>query len=218
MRNIKIILTLACFMAIPAYSQQSATTIDGLLDRVEQGKINDNQENQKRESEFRQKRDQQEILLADAETKKVMEEIRSTDLEALFEKNEVINNDLQDTLNERLGALKELFGVMQQVAGDARTRFDNSLTNIQYPDRSAFLEDLAKKITRNISVPTIGIGASKFCDGQILVADDMLGLSNFKPRFVKQYINLKKIIKKCVKNYAKDIKLRRFPSSENVYR
>ena len=80
------------------------------------------------------------------------------------------------------------------------------------------VEDLAKKITRNISVPTIGIGASKFCDGQILVADDMLGLSNFKPRFVKQYINLKKIIKKCVKNYAKDIKLRRFPSSENVYR
>ena len=70
MRNIKIILTLACFMAIPAYSQQSATTIDGLLDRVEQGKINDNQENQKRESEFRQKRDQQETLLADAEPKK----------------------------------------------------------------------------------------------------------------------------------------------------
>ena len=155
MKNIKIIIAVICFIALPAYSQQSATTIDGLLDRVEQGKINDNQENQKRESEFRQKRDQQETLLADAETKKVMEEIRSTDLEALFEKNEVINNDLQDTLNEILGALKELFGVMQQVAGDARTRFDNSLTNIQYPDRSAFLENLAKKIGSNSKLPSI---------------------------------------------------------------
>ena len=80
------------------------------------------------------------------------------------------------------------------------------------------VEDLAKKITRNISVPTIGIGASKFCDGQILVADDMLGLSNLTPKFVKQYINLKKIIEKYVKKYTRDIKLRRFPTSKNVYR
>ena len=155
MKNIKILLAVICFIALPAYSQQSATTIDGLLDRVQQGKINDNLENQKRETEFRQKRDQQETLLADAEIIKVNEEIRSTQLEALFEKNEAVNNDLQETLNERLGALKELFGVMQQVAGDARTRFDNSLTNIQYPDRSAFLEDLAKKIGSNSKLPSI---------------------------------------------------------------
>ena len=155
MKNIKIIIAVICFIALPAYSQQSATTIDGLLDRVQQGKVNDNQENQKREAEFRQKRDQQETLLADAEINKVNEEIRSTQLEALFEKNEAVNNDLQETLNERLGALKELFGVMQQVAGDARTRFDNSLTNIQYPDRSAFLEELAKKIGSNSKLPSI---------------------------------------------------------------
>ena len=155
MKNIKIIVAVICFIASPAYSQQSATTIDGLLDRVQQGKVNDNQENQKREAEFRQKRDQQETLLADAEINKVNEEIRSTQLEALFEKNEAVNNDLQETLNERLGALKELFGVMQQVAGDARTRFDNSLTNIQYPDRSAFLEELAKKIGSNSKLPSI---------------------------------------------------------------
>tara|TARA_B100000029_G_scaffold43146_1_gene39994 strand:+ start:1169 stop:1948 length:780 start_codon:yes stop_codon:yes gene_type:complete len=80
------------------------------------------------------------------------------------------------------------------------------------------VEDLAKKITKNISVPSIGIGASKFCDGQILVADDMLGLSNLTPKFVKQYINLKKIIEKYVKKYTEDIKLRRFPTSKNAYR
>ena len=58
------------------------------------------------------------------------------------------------------------------------------------------VESLAKKITKCVSVPTIGIGASKYCDGQILVTDDMLGLSNFFPKFVKQYSNLRKIIEK----------------------
>ena len=130
-------------------------TIDQLLENVEQGKINDNSENKKREAEFRQKRDQQESLLSEADSTKVNEENRSTQLEAIFEENEAELNILQDTLTERLGALKELFGVMQQVAGDARTRFDNSLTNVQYPDRSPFLEDLAKKIGSNSKLPSI---------------------------------------------------------------
>ena len=80
------------------------------------------------------------------------------------------------------------------------------------------VEDLAKKITHKVSVPTIGIGASKYCDGQILVIDDMLGLSDHYPRFVKQYSNLRKIIEKSVKNYVKDVKLRKFPSNKNVYK
>ena len=80
------------------------------------------------------------------------------------------------------------------------------------------IENLAKLITKNISVPTIGIGASKYCDGQILVIDDMLGLSDFYPKFVKQYSNLKKVIEKSVKNYAKDVRLRKFPFNKNVYK
>ena len=80
------------------------------------------------------------------------------------------------------------------------------------------IANLAKLITKSISVPTIGIGASKYCDGQILVIDDMLGLSDYYPKFVKQYSNLKKIIEKSVKNYVKDVKLRKFPSYENVYK
>ena len=79
-------------------------------------------------------------------------------------------------------------------------------------------EDLAKKITRNISIPTIGIGASKHCDGQILVTDDMLGLSELSPKFVKKYSNLSKVIDKSIKNYVKDVKVRRFPSNKNVYK
>tara|TARA_Y100000590_G_scaffold460128_1_gene618751 strand:+ start:26 stop:805 length:780 start_codon:yes stop_codon:yes gene_type:complete len=79
------------------------------------------------------------------------------------------------------------------------------------------VKDLAKKITKIVPVPTIGIGSSKFCDGQVLVTDDILGLSDLSPKFVKRYSNIKKIIKKSVKNYVKDVKLRRFPSNKNSY-
>ena len=80
------------------------------------------------------------------------------------------------------------------------------------------VESLAKKITSMISVPTIGIGASKHCDGQVLVTDDIIGLSGFRPKFVKQYTDLRKIIEKSVKNYCRDVKSRKFPSSQNVYK
>ena len=79
------------------------------------------------------------------------------------------------------------------------------------------VESLAKKITKSISVPTIGIGASKHCDGQILVTDDMLGIGDFFPKFVKKYSNLSKIIDKAIKNYAKDVQKRKFPFINNVY-
>ena len=80
------------------------------------------------------------------------------------------------------------------------------------------VEELAKIISRSVSVPTIGIGASKYCDGQILVTDDMLGLSDYVPKFVKQYSNLKKVIEESIKNYAREVKQRKFPSNKNVYK
>lgn len=80
------------------------------------------------------------------------------------------------------------------------------------------VEKLAKDITKSISIPTIGIGASKHCDGQILVTDDMLGLSNFYPKFVKRYENLRKYINRSVKKYCFDVKKRKFPSNKYTYR
>ena len=80
------------------------------------------------------------------------------------------------------------------------------------------VENLAKKITKTIKIPTIGIGASKYCDGQILVTDDILGFSDLSPKFVKKYSNLKKIIETSIDKYAKDVKLRLFPSNKNIYR
>ena len=72
----------------------------------------------------------------------------------------------------------------------------------------------AKLITSKIKIPTIGIGSSSYCDGQILVTDDMLGLSGFYPKFVKKYINLNRIIEKAVKKYTKEVKLVKFPSKK----
>ena len=154
MKNLLIITSLFLAFSFSIHAQQ-ATNIDQLLDNVEQGKILDNADNRKRENEFRQKRSQQEQLLDDSVKQKEAEEVKSATLEVIFEDNDKELNELQNTLNERLGALKELFGVMQQVSGDARSRFENSLTNIQYPDRGQFLEDLAKKIGSNSKLPSI---------------------------------------------------------------
>ena len=73
----------------------------------------------------------------------------------------------------------------------------------------------AKKITNQCEIPTIGIGSSSYCDGQVLVTDDMLGLSGFYPKFVKKYQNLNRIIEKAVKEYTRDVKLSKFPSKKH---
>tara|TARA_B100001248_G_scaffold209252_1_gene163337 strand:- start:43051 stop:43842 length:792 start_codon:yes stop_codon:yes gene_type:complete len=70
-------------------------------------------------------------------------------------------------------------------------------------------------ITKSLKIPTIGIGSSSNCDGQILVTDDMLGLSGFYPKFVKKYVSLNRIIEKAVKNYSREVKSKRFPNKKN---
>jgi 3-methyl-2-oxobutanoate hydroxymethyltransferase len=78
-------------------------------------------------------------------------------------------------------------------------------------------EPLAAKITAEVPIPTIGIGASPACDGQILVMEDMLGLNPNPPKFVREYAHLGPAIEAAVKAYATDVRERRFPGTENVY-
>ena len=73
----------------------------------------------------------------------------------------------------------------------------------------------AKKITKELKIPTIGIGSSLYCDGQILVTDDMLGISGFYPKFVKKYVNLNRVIEKAIKKYTREVKLKIFPTKNN---
>ena len=122
-------------------------------------------------------------------------------------------------------------GLLPQTSGSFKTKGKNIIQQkqiledaIAITNSGAFsiviecvVEKLAKQITKIISVPTIGIGASRYCDGQILVSDDLLGLGDFLPKFVKKYSNLNHVIEKSIKNYSRDVKLRRFPSNKNVY-
>ena len=80
------------------------------------------------------------------------------------------------------------------------------------------VEPLAARITKAIPIPTVGIGASVECDGQILVLEDMLGLSPWTPKFVKVYGQLGPMIEQAVSDYAEDVRTRAFPTEDEVYR
>jgi 3-methyl-2-oxobutanoate hydroxymethyltransferase len=81
----------------------------------------------------------------------------------------------------------------------------------------AVAEPLARKLSEAVAIPTIGIGASAACDGQVLVLEDMLGLSAWVPKFVKRYAELGPSIEKAVSDYAQEVKSRRFPAAEHTY-
>lgn len=81
------------------------------------------------------------------------------------------------------------------------------------------VEPLAREISASLPVPTIGIGASPACDGQILVSDDMLGLfSDFTPRFVKRYAELGILVEEAARNYAAEVRSRTFPAEEHTFK
>nr|WP_238319302.1 3-methyl-2-oxobutanoate hydroxymethyltransferase [Parvularcula oceani] len=77
---------------------------------------------------------------------------------------------------------------------------------------------LAEEVTKAVAAPTIGIGASAACDGQILVVPDMLGLFEWTPKFVRRYADLRADIEDAARRYAEDVRARRFPSDAETYR
>jgi 3-methyl-2-oxobutanoate hydroxymethyltransferase len=80
------------------------------------------------------------------------------------------------------------------------------------------LEPVARSLTAAVEIPTIGIGASVACDGQIIVAEDILGLfGTFTPKFVKRYAELGEEVSSAVETYADDVRARRFPGAEQVF-
>ena len=100
------------------------------------------------------------------------------------------------------------------IADDARAVADSGAFSVVI---EAVAEPLAARITADIAIPTIGIGASAACDGQILVLEDMLGLSPRVPKFVKRYGQLGPSIDAAVEGYAADVRARAFPGSDHVY-
>jgi len=101
------------------------------------------------------------------------------------------------------------------IIGDARSVADAGAFAIVL---EGVVEPLAREVTNAVSVPTIGIGASAECDGQVLVAEDMLGLfSDFTPSFVKRYAELGTDVSRAAASYAADVRARRFPGPKNVF-
>jgi 3-methyl-2-oxobutanoate hydroxymethyltransferase len=101
-----------------------------------------------------------------------------------------------------------------QIEDDAKAVADAGAFSIVI---EAVAEPLARRITGQVAVPTIGIGASVACDGQVLVLEDMLGLSPRVPKFVKRYGDIGPGIEAAVAGYAKEVRSRAFPGPDNVY-
>jgi len=110
-----------------------------------------------------------------------------------------------------------------KLEGDTRKKIDDLLKEAKLIEKAGafcivlecITQNASKIITNNLNIPTIGIGSAASCDGQILVTDDMLGLSGFYPKFVKKYLSLDRLIDKSVKKYTRDVKLNKFPAKKN---
>jgi biopolymer transport protein ExbB len=154
--NLIIVAALITFGLTTANAQdEDARSMAELLQLIEQGQARDSQEARQRESAFKQAQNNQQSLLNKARADRTREENRSESLEQQFEDNQQDIITARQALDERLGALKELFGVLQTVSGDTQGRFSASLTNIEYPDRGEFLVALGSKMAGASSLASI---------------------------------------------------------------
>ena len=145
---------LALSLSNSAFAVQ-AVSMEELLEQVKSGRVKDAAENKQRIADFQRDRARQQKALADEKAEQRRQEQRSKQLEDAFEVNDVQIIDLERALLERLGDLKELFGVLQQAAGDARGNFEVSLTQIQYPDRTDWLTQFAQKMGQTTRMPSM---------------------------------------------------------------
>ena len=120
--------------------------LDALLKTLEQGKSAQSEQNKQREQEFAARQNEQVQMLKNTQAKRNQMLSESERLETQFEENEIKLANLTDTLSKRMGSLKELFGVLQQVAGDSSNKFATSVVSAQLPGRSTFMDELAQKM------------------------------------------------------------------------
>ena len=138
------------------YAQSNRSiSVDELLEKVKLGHRRDQELNQQRLSDFGQNRDQQQSMLNDIKNQRVEAENLSLRREQEFEVNEQQITLLQERLTERLGSLKELFGVLQLVANDAQGQFDNSLVQLHFPDRTERLNEFSEKMGQVTELPSV---------------------------------------------------------------
>ncbi|UXD86886.1 MotA/TolQ/ExbB proton channel family protein [Thalassolituus hydrocarboniclasticus] len=130
-------------------------SVDSLLNLVKQGQARDDKEFKQRLARFNQSKAEQEKMVADAQNERTRLEQLSAQKEKEFQQNETAVAEAQERLNNRLGSLKELFGVLQQVAGDTKAVFEGSVISSELPGREQFLTDLIKTAGSSSKLPSI---------------------------------------------------------------
>ncbi len=157
----KLVLTLMTAGMIASTGIQAAETpvnaanLDQLLKMVQEGRVVNRQEIERREKAFVADKARQQQELQNARKMQRDEEARSERLEAQFETNETNIADLQERLSARLGSLRELFGVLQQVSGDTQGVFANSIISAEFPGREAWLGEFAQSMGRSSKLASI---------------------------------------------------------------
>jgi biopolymer transport protein ExbB len=148
-------LIITCAFGALSQENERALNLDALLKQLEEGKFAQSQQNQAREKDFAAQRAEQDTILRETAARRDALLRTSEQLETNFEENEFKLADLNGALDNRLGSLKELFGVLQQVAGDTKNKFYNSVISAQIPDRAAFLDDMAQSMGSSSKLASI---------------------------------------------------------------
>ncbi|MCO4798218.1 MAG: MotA/TolQ/ExbB proton channel family protein [Colwelliaceae bacterium] len=151
----KLLTSLALCSFVFSVTAQEANNLDELLKQLEQGQIAQTQQNKDREAEFNAKQSEQGRLLNQAIQSREQAVAKSAQLEQSYQVNEVEIANKTDALNKRMGELKELFGVLQQVAGDTRSKFQTSTISAQIPGRGQFLDEFAQSMGSSSKLASI---------------------------------------------------------------
>ncbi|MBZ0268530.1 MotA/TolQ/ExbB proton channel family protein [bacterium] len=141
--------------SVGAQVEGTASSLEELLRRVEQGHAREQQESREREKQFREALDGQQQLLTEAKRALAAAERRSEQLEKSYDANELLIGDVSDQLDQRMGSLRELFGVLQQVTTDTQGALEASLVSAQLPGRGEFLAELNSKLGSTSTLPSI---------------------------------------------------------------
>ncbi len=146
----------ALSISVSAMAQNDrALDLDALLKQLEEGQFAQSEQNKQREQDFMQQRAEQDRMLEEARQTRNNLLAQSERLETQFEENEFKLADLNGALDNRLGSLKELFGVLQQVAGDTKNKFYNSMISAQIPGRADFLDQMAQDMGSSSKLASI---------------------------------------------------------------
>ena len=156
-KRVQAVQAIALFFTLlsGASMAQQATNLDDLLRQLEQGKIAQSEQNESREAEFKAKVNQQQTMLNSAKRQRDSAIKLSSQLEQNFADNEIKLANKTNALDKRLGELKELFGVLQQVSGDTRSKFQTSVISAQIPNRGQFLDEFAQSMGASSKLASI---------------------------------------------------------------